>query len=233
MNLFFKMRRTPEPELMENPSQVTAYADADFSRSDSMVVKGLEKYLIKSGKTLNKDDLIIDVACGPGNIATRIADNWPLVKVIGIDGSNQMLLEADKKLKDGFRKNLSFELIEINSISKNKKYFSSKANVLVSNSALHHFHSPYRFWDALKKLGKPSCINFHRDLVRPSSIEKAMEIKEKYLLDSPEILKEDFFASLKASFTVEEVNEQLVNAGLSQLKVYQVDELYLEIFGRF
>jgi len=48
------MKRTPEPELMQIPSQVRAYADADFSKSDSMVVKSLEKYLKKVGRTLIK-----------------------------------------------------------------------------------------------------------------------------------------------------------------------------------
>ena len=225
------MKRIPEPELMETPSQVKAYADADFSKSDSMVIKGLENYLKKSGKTLNKNDLIIDVACGPGNISERIATNWPFVKVIGIDGSKQMLIQAEKKLLENPAKNLNYELIEINSIATDKKYFPFKAAVLVSNSALHHFHCPLRFWDALKKIGKNNCIHFHRDLLRPPSLERAIEIKEKYLSNSPDILKKDFFASLKASFTVEEVNEQLSNAGLSQLEVFQVDELYLEIIG--
>ena len=41
------MKRETEPELMQIPSQVRAYADADFSMSDSMVVKSLEKYLKK------------------------------------------------------------------------------------------------------------------------------------------------------------------------------------------
>ncbi len=225
------MQRTPEPELMETPSQVKAYADADFSKSDSMVVKGLEKYLKELGKNLNKSDLILDVACGPGNISERIAINWPYVKVIGIDGSRQMLIQAEESLKENFLKNLTYQLIEINSIATCKQYFPLRADVLVSNSALHHFHSPCKFWDALKKLGKKRCIHFHRDLIRPSSIEKAIEIKEKYLSNSPEILKKDFFASLKASFTVDEVNQQLVNAGLSQFEVFQVDELYLEIIG--
>ena len=54
------MKRTPEPELMQSPSQVRAYADADFSKSDSMVIKSLEKYLTKVGKTLNKTDLIFN-----------------------------------------------------------------------------------------------------------------------------------------------------------------------------
>ncbi|MBW3041686.1 class I SAM-dependent methyltransferase [Prochlorococcus marinus] len=225
------MNRTPEPELMKIPSQVRAYADADFSRSDSMVVKGLEKYLKKIGKTLNKNDLILDVGCGPGNICERIAKNWPFVKVVGIDGSKEMLNEAEKKLCKSFSNNLTYELIEINSIATGEKKFELKADVLVSNSALHHFHDPCRFWNALKKIGKENCIHIHRDLIRPSSLEKAFELKEKYLSNSPEILKKDFYASLKASFTVEEVNQQLVNAGLSQLEVFQVDELYFEIIG--
>ena len=93
------MKRTPEPELMEIPSQVKAYADADFSNSDSMIVKGLEKYLKKVRKTLNNSDLILDMACGPGNISERIAKNWPYVKVVGIDGSREMLNKAEKNLK--------------------------------------------------------------------------------------------------------------------------------------
>ena len=225
------MKRIPEPELMEIPSQVKAYADADFSRSDSMVVKGLEKYLNNVGRTLNKSDLIFDIACGPGNIAERIAKNWPFVNVVGIDGSKEMLNEAEKKLSDNLIKNLSYKLIDINSIASGEIQLPFKADVLVSNSALHHFHDPYCFWGALKKLGKTKCIHIHRDLIRPTSLEKAFEIKEKHLSNSPEILKNDFYASLKASFTVDEVNQQLVNAGLSQLEVFQVDELYFEIIG--
>ena len=225
------MKRTPEPELMQIPSQVRAYADADFSSSDSMVVKSLERYLKKVGRTLNKTDLILDMACGPGNIAERIAKNWPFVNVVGIDGSKEMLNEAENKLSENLTKNLSFQLIEINSIATSEIHIPFKADVLVSNSALHHFHDPCKFWDALKKLGKTKCINVHRDLIRPNSIEKAFEIKEKHLENSPEILKKDFYASLHASFTVDEVNQQLINAGFSKLEVLQVEELYFEIIG--
>ena len=216
---------------MQIPSQVRAYADADFSESDSHVVESLEKYLRKIGRNLNKSDTVFDMACGPGNIAHRIAENWPLVKVVGIDGSKEMLDEAEKKLSKNFLRNLSYQLIEINSIDTGEIDFPFKADVLVSNSALHHFHDPYRFWGALKKLGKNKCIHIHRDLIRPHSSEKAFEIKEKKLSNSPEILKKDFYASLKASFTVDEVNQQLLDAGLSQLEAFQVDELYFEIIG--
>ena len=128
------MKRTPEPELMQTPSQVRAYADADFSRSDSMVVKSLEKFLEKVGRTLNKTDLIFDMACGPGNIAERIAKNWPLVNVVGIDGSKEMLNEAENKLSENLTKNLSYELIDINSISSGEIHFPSKQKINLKSS---------------------------------------------------------------------------------------------------
>ena len=53
----------------------------------------------------------------------------------------------------------------------------------------------------------------------------------KYLLNAPEILQKDFYASLQASFTVDEVTQQLAKAGLPQLEVFQVDDLYFEIIG--
>ena len=229
------MKRITEPELMENPDQVKAYANANFSESDSMVINGLEKYMQKLGKSLNKSNLILDVACGPGNISERLAKNWPFVKVLGIDGSRQMLAKAKKNLNANIRKNflsnLNYELIDINSIAIGEKSFPFQADVLVSNSALHHFHFPNRFWNALKMLGNKNCIHIHRDLRRPISSQAVFEIQEQYLPNSPEILKKDFLASLRASFTVDEVKQQLVNAGLSKLDVFQVDEIYLEIIG--
>ena len=101
----------------------------------------------------------MDVACGPGNISQRIAKNWPLVKVVGIDGSKEMLNQAEKKLHENFMKNLTYELIDINSIATREKHLPFKADVLVSNSALHHFHDPYCFWlfnCSGKRLNRPN-----------------------------------------------------------------------------
>ncbi len=39
------------------------------------------------------------------------------------------------------------------------------------------------------------------------------------------------FSESLTSFTVNEVTKQLVDAGLSQLELFQVDELYFEIIG--
>ena len=79
------MNRTPEPELMENPSQVKAYADADFSRSDSLVVEGLEKQSVEIGSASDK---ILQVASISANndstIGTLITEAFEKVGKEGV-----------------------------------------------------------------------------------------------------------------------------------------------------
>ena len=88
----------------------------ELKEKHSISSKDLVKRYVKSALNLQDNDLIFDIACGPGNIAERIAKNWPLVNVIGIDGSKEMLKEAENRLTGNFTKNLSYELIDINSI---------------------------------------------------------------------------------------------------------------------
>ena len=45
------------------------------------------------------------------------------------------------------------------------------------------------------------------------------------------ILIRDYLASLHAAFTIEEVQLQLHRAGLDDLKVLEIDDRYLEVFG--
>ena len=78
----------------------------------------------------------------------------------------------------------------------------------------------------------PGAAVFFIDLRRPVSEEEVHALKDRYLRDAPGVLQRDYVASLHAAFTVEEVGEQLVNAGLAdQLSVASVDDRYLEIWG--
>ena len=99
------MQRVTEPELMLNPSQVNAYSEADFSSSDTKLLKDLEKFLLDEGREIELENLIIDLGCGPGNITERLAMKWPLAKVVGIDGSERMLSVARRRRKDLIQKN--------------------------------------------------------------------------------------------------------------------------------
>ena len=96
---------------------------------------------------------------------------------------------------------------------------------------LHHIHYPEKFWRAIKSFGKRGSVIFHKDLRRPCSIQAANVLQKKYQPNAPFILKRDYLASLHAAFTVDEVRIQLDRVGLYQLKVFEVDDRYLEVVG--
>ena len=229
------MHRIPEPELMKSHQQVKAYAEADFSSSDFAMLISLEEYILSVSKVINEKSLIIDLGCGPGNITERIACRWPLSRVIGIDGSEEMLsvAKARKSKFESLRnlKGLSYLQEDLASLSANKPIFKENPDVITSNSVLHHVHDPNMFWGCIKNLSKVGTVIFQKDLRRPPSIEEAIRLQEKYQPNSPSILKRDFLASLRAAFTLDEVQAQLEFAGLYQLKVFEVDDRYLEIIG--
>ncbi|WP_320664294.1 class I SAM-dependent methyltransferase [Prochlorococcus sp. MIT 1223] len=228
------MHRIPEPELMTGFEQVKAYSESDFSSSDADLVERIEEYIFRFDTPLMNDGVIIDMGCGPGNITERLASKWPKSKIYGIDGSQEMLNIArarkisseNPKLKGISYLNSSFSLL-----LRTRPEMINSADLIVSNSVLHHIHHPIDFWRTLKKIGKEGCLIFQRDLRRPCSAEKAIDLQRKYQSDSPEVLKKDYLASLYAAFTINEVKEQLVEAGLFQLKVFEVDDRYLEIVG--
>ena len=81
------MERTVEPELMERHDQVISYAKADFSEGENNLINQINYYLIKNNLNFNKQELIVDLGCGPGNISEKLSIKWPNAIVIGIDGS--------------------------------------------------------------------------------------------------------------------------------------------------
>ena len=113
-----------------------------------------------------------------------------------------------------------------------EKGFLPKADVIVSNSVLHHLHKPEVLWKAVKNSAKKECITFHRDLKRPKNFKELEFLSQSESKLSPEVLKRDFLASLKASFTVDEVRLQIIEADLPNLKVSEISDKYLQIHGK-
>lgn len=49
---------------------------------------------------LTGDELVLDAGCGTGRDAAALLERWPGVRVIGVDGSQQMLDQARERLGD-------------------------------------------------------------------------------------------------------------------------------------
>ena len=70
------------------------------------------------------------------------------------------------------------------------------------------------------------------DLLRPESQEEAQAIVDQYAADEPEQLRRDFFNSLLAAFTEDEVAAHLAELNLSRLLIDVPDDRHWIVYGR-
>lgn len=219
------MLRTPEPELMLDPEQAVAYAEADFSESDERFVQRFRQLF---GSSLAGE--IMDLGCGPGNIALRMAVAFPACVITGVDGSMAMLEIARNRAAQLPSAPARIHFMEAPLPS--SALPTGKATAVVSNSLLHHLHDPLVLWQTLEQVAAPGAAVLIADLRRTETTEAAQQIVDTYARGAPEILREDFYNSLLAAFEVDEVKSQLETAGLKGLQVQAVGDRYLEVFGR-
>ncbi len=220
------MLRTPEPELMQAPDQALAYAGADFSETDDRFVQRFRQLF---GPDFAGE--IVDLGCGPGNIALRMAQAFPGCTVTGVDGSLAMLDIASKRASE-LSPDAAFRIRFVEAVLPTAVLPMHGADAVVSNSLLHHLHDPAVLWLTLRQVAVRRAPVLVVDLRRPETEALARQIVGEYALNEPEVLRKDFYNSLLAAFEVEEVMGQLQRAGLQGLSVQAVGDRHLEVFGR-
>ena len=216
------MQRILEPEVMDTPENVLAYASADFSEVNQKFVNDLIKKYSSHLKN------VLDLGCGPADIVIRLASNLSKVKITAIDASKNMIKVANENVtKAKLNNKISLLAGYVPGLQLPEKSFDT----IISNSLLHHLPNPLVLWEEIIRLGKNNAAIFIMDLLRPSSPEAAKEIVEKYSLEEHPILKEDFYNSLLAAFSVDEVKDQLKDANLLKLNVEIISDRHLLVSG--
>ena len=102
---------------------------------------------------------------------------------------------------------------------------------MLSNSLLHHLPNPLQFWNKLRQLVKPGSPVLVMDLLRPDSPEEAQAIVDRYASGAPAVLRRDFFNSLMAAFTEDEVTTQLARMNLTRLLIDVIDNRHWVVGG--
>ena len=217
------MERIPEPELMKDMTQAKAYSEADFDTQHSKIIELIDQVF---GAVEFSGD-ILDLGCGPGDVTFRIAHRFSKAKITGIDGSQAMIrLANERQQRESLVKNrVNFIRAMVPGIDIPKKNY----DLIVSTSFLHHLHQPDLLWQTIFEHSRPGAKVFVADLCRPESKGAARKIVNESANNEPEVLQEDFYNSLLAAFTPEEVENQLISAGLNKLSVH-VDD-YIIIHG--
>ena len=217
------MERVLEPEVMDDPEQVLAYAEADFEEENQGFV---DQFFTLYPDLENPH--IVDLGCGPGDIPIRVARRHATCRVTGIDASQPMIAYAEQAVqKAGFHDRVQFLCQRFQDVN-----LSSPADAMISNSLVHHVPNPLRFWYSLKTLVKPGGRVLVMDLLRPESPEAAQTIVDEQAASEPERLQQDFFHSLLAAFTEDEVAAQLAELNFSRLMVDVPDDRHWIVYGQ-
>jgi SAM-dependent methyltransferase len=219
------MQRIPEPELMGESEQALAYAQADFSEPNQRFVESF----VAEFPGLDRG-AVLDLGCGPGDIVLRLAQRLPDLIVHGLDGSAAMLAHGRERLAGLPALQGRVQFIE--GVLPGAKLPRPLYDAVVSNSLLHHLHDPQGLWQSVRTAGAPGSAVLVMDLFRPGSETEAWRIVEQYSGGEPDVLKRDFFNSLCAAFTPDEVRGQLAASGLGALRVQTVSDRHLTVSGR-
>jgi len=215
------MDRILEPEIMDGEAEADAYARADFSDSNQWYV---DHFMREYPRHLGR---IVDLGCGPADVPVRLAHAAASVHITAVDGSAAMLelaREAIRKAHAGGR--IALHLGRLPGLALTEHHYDA----VLSKDMLHHLPDPQVLWSEARRLGRPGAAIYVMDLVRPSSPLEAREIVERVSAHEHPLLKQDFYNSLCAAFTVKEVRAQLAAAHLP-LTVEQATARHLRVRG--
>jgi cyclopropane fatty-acyl-phospholipid synthase-like methyltransferase len=219
------MERRPEPELMDSEEQTQAYAAADFEESNELFAGSL----LAVFSDLPAAGHLADLGCGPADICIRMARKLPGWTITGIDAGENMLQRADEAVRSlGLSDRIALRQAYLPDPGLGRGVFDA----ITSNSLLHHLPDPMTLWESVLQLGRAAAPVLIMDLVRPADEMAAAGLVDAYATDAPPILREDFYNSLLAAYTVSEVEQQLAEAGLQEFRVTRPSDRHWLAAGR-
>jgi len=204
--------------------EVDAYAAADFAAVNQAFVDRLLQ-LAGTEPSLK----LIDFGTGPADIPIRISLARPAWHITAVDASAPMLQVARESIRKArFTQKIDLVLAD----AKKSKMPAAAFDCVISNSILHHVSDTSQFWTEIKRVAKPGAWILLRDLARPDSESRARDIVAQNAATETALLQEEFFRSLLAAYTPDEIRAQLNAAGLPTLQVAMASDRHVDVFGR-
>ena len=207
---------------MDDVAQARAYAQADFAKENQGFVDRFREYFPDWA-----GGHVVDLGCGPADIPIRFLRSFPDARIIGVDASPPMLdLAAKAVTAAGLADKITLCCERFQTLT-----LPEQADALLSNSLLHHVPNPLQFWFHVKQWAKPGAPILVMDLLRPESPEAAQALVDQHAAEEDPILKRDFYNSLLAAFTEDEVAAQLAEMNLSRLLIDVPDDRHWVVGG--
>ena len=219
---FFIFPREPEPEGMENEGDVKAYtsstAEKHLEKLDGEFITQIEGMHVRSG-------LALDVGTGPGSIPSRLSFRVPELMIIGVDISLTMLRTAKEAIHEA---GLVDRVFLVSADVKALPFRNGTFNMVFSNSLLHHLHDPVPCLDEISRVTEGKGAVMIKDLRRPSKLLYGLHVAY-FGRNYSGRMKHLFEASVRSSFTLEEMKNLLNSSSLKDCSAMKWGSQYIVI----
>lgn len=223
--------RVPEPEVMDDSSEVQAYSSA-----------AAEAYLSQIDDTFVEHALrligphpgcALDIGCGPGQILNKLADRLPQWKLFGIDRSLTMIRRAEEVRSSPER---ALASRDVRSAALNVRFLvgdagslpfgDSSFDLVLCNSVLHHIGEPSRLFIEIRRVAKPDAAILLRDLRRPSRIGFPFHVRW-YGRHYDGLMYKLYCDSVRSAYTRAELSAMSRRAGIARAQVFTLGSTHL------
>lgn len=199
------MQRELEPEWMDDPQEASCYDDMNHSSANQNFVDDL-----LAGGTVGND--ILDMGTGTAQIPILLCERLPSCRVMAIDAAVSMLELALYNIE------MASAIEQIQLMHCDAKllddFDDEMFDCVISNSLIHHLPDPLPVLAHAYRLTAPGGRIFIRDLLRPASPQQVEDLVCQHAGDESSTAQQLLRQSLRAAFTIEEIQQHAGAAGI-------------------
>jgi len=195
--------REPEPDLvMDGPEQVRAYAKASGGTGSMAPVHLLHSRGICD--VVFPGAVVLDVACGTGDLLRQVAGLNPQARFVGVDLSEPMLAYSREQCAEQKMANIELRKEDCRDLS---SFADSSVDIVMSTMALHHLPTSEdlrQVFRQIERVLRPNGCVYIADFGLLHSHQSMQRLSLQYADREDTAFIDDYYRSLKAAFTVEE-----------------------------
>ncbi len=215
---FFDMPRVPEPEVMDDSSEVEAYSSATAQAHLNTIDDTLVDHALRLVKGRERG-VALDIGTGPGQIVIKLASRLPAWKFVGVDRSPGMIAQAQTNLTaagGGLAGRVEFQVADGNRLP----FPDSGFDLLMCNSVLHHLAEPEKLLAEMSRLVNASGAILLRDLRRPGRFAYPLHVRWHGRHYSG-VMYRLYCDSVRSAYTAPELKRLLASVALPRTRVFE------------
>jgi ubiquinone/menaquinone biosynthesis C-methylase UbiE len=218
------LQRVLEPEVMDTWEEAVAYDAMDFTEVNTAFCEATLALVPLESEHLT----VLDVGTGTARIPILLCQmlsrqQRPLWQITGIDLAASMLKIGAANVAAA-QLEPYIHLAQVD--AKRLPYADASQDLVISNSIIHHLPDPLPFLKELRRVLKPNGGLLLRDLLRPQSEDMVQDFVARIGPEYDDHQQQLFADSLRAAFTLAEVQDLFSEVQLFQAQQSGAVTLY-------